>query len=211
MTNSQFYLSGGIMATVAEKKLAKRINILEAAYSLFSDKGFNTTAIDEVVKIAGVAKGTFYLYFKDKYDLLDQIIIHKSIVLIDDCVSRIDSAGASSLSGRMCLFFDMMVREIESDKSLAALMCKNISASIAVFFQSDNERIVSERQRIISDPVFSGEDEKTVISRISIVFDMAFSALFDCLQGFLPVEKSSVISAAHMLIESSFKGGEKLD
>ena len=45
------------------KKSAKRIRMIEEAYNLFVSKGVHATAIDEVVKKAGVAKGTFYLYF----------------------------------------------------------------------------------------------------------------------------------------------------
>ena len=50
------------MPSVEENKLKKRNKILEAAYNLFAKNGINTTPIDEVVKCAGVAKGTFYLY-----------------------------------------------------------------------------------------------------------------------------------------------------
>ena len=64
------------------KKGAKRIRMIEEAYNLFVSKGVHATAIDEVVKKAGVAKGTFYLYFHDKYDLLDQIVLYKSTVLV---------------------------------------------------------------------------------------------------------------------------------
>lgn len=64
------------------KKSAKRIRMIEEAYNLFVSKGVHATAIDEVVKKAGVAKGTFYLYFHDKYDLLDQIVLYKSTVLV---------------------------------------------------------------------------------------------------------------------------------
>ena len=60
------------------QKSAKRIRMIEEAYNLFVSKGVHATAIDEVVKKAGVAKGTFYLYFHDKYDLLDQIVLYKS-------------------------------------------------------------------------------------------------------------------------------------
>ena len=58
------------MATVAQKKLDKKVRLLQSAYALFESKGVSMTAVDDVVKAAGVAKGTFYLYFKDKHDLI---------------------------------------------------------------------------------------------------------------------------------------------
>ena len=44
-----------------KKKLEKRIKILETAFSLFKQKSVGSTAIDDVVKATGIARGTFYL------------------------------------------------------------------------------------------------------------------------------------------------------
>ena len=60
------------------KKMEKKIKIIDTAFSLFREHSINETAIDDIVKAAGIARGTFYLYFKDKSDLLEQIILYKS-------------------------------------------------------------------------------------------------------------------------------------
>ncbi|WP_231889537.1 TetR/AcrR family transcriptional regulator (plasmid) [Tistrella mobilis] len=46
---------------------------MDAAEALFLRKGFATTSVGEIVVEAGVAKGTFYLYFKTKDDVLDAL------------------------------------------------------------------------------------------------------------------------------------------
>jgi len=51
-------------------KEIKRRRILLAATELFIQQGFRKTSVDEVAQAAGVAKGTVYLYFKNKSDLL---------------------------------------------------------------------------------------------------------------------------------------------
>lgn len=48
----------------------KRLRIVEAATELFIRHGYRKTSIDEVARGAGVAKGTVYLYFKNKVELL---------------------------------------------------------------------------------------------------------------------------------------------
>jgi len=48
--------------------------LLDAALSLFVEKGFATTRIEEVAQRAGVSKGTLYLYFASKEDLLTAVI-----------------------------------------------------------------------------------------------------------------------------------------
>jgi AcrR family transcriptional regulator len=48
----------------------KRMRIVEAATGLFLRHGYRKASVDEIAKRAGVAKGTVYLYFKTKADLL---------------------------------------------------------------------------------------------------------------------------------------------
>lgn len=43
--------------------------ILDAAYVLFGSSGFYETKMSEVAELAGIAKGTVYLYFKSKEEL----------------------------------------------------------------------------------------------------------------------------------------------
>ena len=57
------------MGRLDEKKKKKREDLLHAAYELFTSKGVFDTSISDIVKKANMAKGTFYLYFKDKYDM----------------------------------------------------------------------------------------------------------------------------------------------
>ncbi|MBN2551709.1 MAG: helix-turn-helix transcriptional regulator [Spirochaetales bacterium] len=51
------------------KKERRRRAIIRASLRVFSRKGYETTALDEVAREARLAKGTLYLYFKDKEDL----------------------------------------------------------------------------------------------------------------------------------------------
>ena len=49
---------------------AKRLQIMDAAAPLFAEVGYRRASMDEVAKRANVAKGTLYLYFERKIDLL---------------------------------------------------------------------------------------------------------------------------------------------
>jgi AcrR family transcriptional regulator len=48
------------------KSEEKRLAILKAAFAVVTEHGYSDTKVDEVAHRAGVAKGTVYLYFKDK-------------------------------------------------------------------------------------------------------------------------------------------------
>ena len=81
------------MRKVDHNKQQKRESLLDSAFSLFIDNGFNKTSIADIVKNAGVAKGTFYLYFKDKYDIRNHLIAHKAsqvlIFIMDDILDQL--------------------------------------------------------------------------------------------------------------------------
>jgi AcrR family transcriptional regulator len=53
---------------------ARRKAILDAGLAVFAAQGFAATKLDDVAAEAGVAKGTIYLHFRDKEDLLQQIV-----------------------------------------------------------------------------------------------------------------------------------------
>ena len=65
-------VDGKKMSITAKKELKEK-ELYIAGYELFLKKGIEKTSIGEIVERAGVAKGTFYLYFKDKYDLLNKL------------------------------------------------------------------------------------------------------------------------------------------
>lgn len=60
-----------------EKRKSK---IIEAAISCFSKRGYHGAQVSDIIAKAGVARGTFYLYFKSKHDIfqiiLDEFIAH---------------------------------------------------------------------------------------------------------------------------------------
>jgi AcrR family transcriptional regulator len=58
------------------RKDARPAELLEAALTLFVEKGFAATRSEEVARAAGVSKGTLYLYFPSKEELLKAVIQH---------------------------------------------------------------------------------------------------------------------------------------
>jgi AcrR family transcriptional regulator len=55
-------------------KAERRLQILTAARGLFAKRGYHLTTIDDIVAQAGVARGTFYLYFQDKRGIFSDLI-----------------------------------------------------------------------------------------------------------------------------------------
>ena len=53
-------------------KAEKENRLINEGFNLFITQGINNTSVQDIVDKANVAKGTFYLYFKDKYELRDK-------------------------------------------------------------------------------------------------------------------------------------------
>lgn len=64
---------------------------MDAAQALFLQGGFASTSVDEIVRAADVAKGTFYVYFKTK----DDILLALRERFISGFCERLESALAS--------------------------------------------------------------------------------------------------------------------
>jgi AcrR family transcriptional regulator len=63
-------------------KVERRDQILQAARDVFARVGYARATVDDVVKEAGVARGTFYLYFDDKRGALEELIDRFAIRIV---------------------------------------------------------------------------------------------------------------------------------
>ncbi|ALX93975.1 TetR/AcrR family transcriptional regulator [Serratia sp. JSRIV001] len=69
----------------------RRAEILQAASELFQEIGYESTSVDSIVRSAGIAKGTFYYYFKSKDEVLAALaqqlcaeMVTRSQIIADD-------------------------------------------------------------------------------------------------------------------------------
>ena len=69
MNNGQYTL---------EESQSKRDQILQAAYQVFSRKGYHRATVDEIIALADTGKGTVYNYFVNKEQLFYTLIQEKS-------------------------------------------------------------------------------------------------------------------------------------
>jgi AcrR family transcriptional regulator len=61
----------------------KRLLIVEKAAELFAEQGFRKTSVDQIAKRAGVAKGSVYLHFKSKPEILLHAVVEEKKVAIE--------------------------------------------------------------------------------------------------------------------------------
>lgn len=66
--------TGAASRSKPSDRQARRQQILEAARVVFAKRGYHQTTIEHIVAEAGVARGTFYLYFEDKRSVFGELI-----------------------------------------------------------------------------------------------------------------------------------------
>lgn len=116
--------------TNIENKQIKRENLLSSAYDLFIRKGINDTSISDITENAGVAKGTFYLYFIDKWDIYEQLIIERSYLLFKEAIMYVDNLNIKKFPDRFLSIFDYIIDSFIKDNDLLKFIGRNLSLGI---------------------------------------------------------------------------------
>lgn len=129
------------MSKVENNKKQKESSLYDAAYNLFTTKGINDTAISDIVKKAGVAKGTFYLYFKDKYDILDRIILNKSAHVLSKAINQTKERAFESFEEELLYFIDYIIEHFKDEKLMLKLIYKNLSWGVFKKAYKDYEEV----------------------------------------------------------------------
>lgn len=78
------------------RKQDRPLELMEAALALFGEKGFAATRAEEVALRAGVSKGTLYLYYPSKEELLKAVIRENLSRLISEGLERVDGHEGST-------------------------------------------------------------------------------------------------------------------
>ena len=92
------------------RSIERREAILSAAIDEFSIRGFEAARLDDVARRAGVAKGTIYLYFRDKESLFQELIR----TMLTPLVGTIEAMGEADVPIALLAdrIVDLFVREV---------------------------------------------------------------------------------------------------
>ena len=88
---------------VRKEPEVRRAEIMDAASRLFLSKGYQSTTVDDIVGEAGVGKGTFYLYFESKPQVLVAIIERIQERIWEEMQEAADAPGDARERLYICL------------------------------------------------------------------------------------------------------------
>ena len=140
------------------RKEARPQELLEAALALFVEKGFAATRTEEVARLAGVSKGTLYLYYPSKEELFKAVVRHNLSSLIAEgaeLAAQFEGSSSDLLSQLMQTWWQRI------GNTPAAGIHKIVLAEVRNFpelAQFYTDEVIIPADRLFSDTVQRGID-----------------------------------------------------
>lgn len=172
------------------KKQAKKESLLNSAFRLFLENGFQQTSISEIVNGAGVAKGTFYLYFKDKNDIRNRLIASKTTQIFEKAYNAvIQQTGLETFEDKILLLIDNILDQLHEDKKLVLLLSKDLGTGLfresVLYNENENSTPVPTLlARMVEE---SGRSYRTPSIMLYLIVEMISSASYTVLLRDKPI------------------------
>lgn len=109
------------MKRVVKKPDIRKREIISAAKELIETQGYSQTSVESIIKHAGIAKGTFYHYFKTKQDILDAIVEQIAEELEDHFNSIIEMSRLTAIQKLKLMLRGQEKKKIASKPVMAIL------------------------------------------------------------------------------------------
>ncbi|MDD4843318.1 MAG: TetR/AcrR family transcriptional regulator [Anaerotignum sp.] len=133
----------------------RKNEIIDTAQKLFSIKGYSLCSVNEILTEIGIAKGTFYHYFKSKEEVLDAIIARTTEIIIGRAEAAAKMKDISPLDKIMNIFLSIRI-ENEMDSGLLEEMHKPENA---LMHQKSLRAVVSELTPILVKVIEEGNEK----------------------------------------------------
>jgi AcrR family transcriptional regulator len=103
---------------------ARQTALCEVALALWAERGFDQTPVEAIAREAGIAKGTFYLYFESKGALLLEVLRRNS--LVPDVLALIRALETESLEDAVHGFVRGAWRHLSEHRELLLVVLREM-------------------------------------------------------------------------------------
>ncbi|MCI9062992.1 MAG: TetR/AcrR family transcriptional regulator, partial [Clostridia bacterium] len=174
----------------------KENRLLNTAFKLFTEKGIKDTSIQEIVDNASVAKGTFYLYFKDKYEIRDVLITKKSEKLFNDALKSLRKNYISNFSDQIIYVINYVIDELTKNPILLKFISKNLSWGVYSKTVQKIYEKAEEKEDGLYNLFIKGVEENNIKLEnpdvtLFMIIELVSSTCFNCIlyKDPLPIEE----------------------
>ena len=193
------------------RSIARRETILAAALDEFSERGYEATRLDDVANRAGIAKGTIYLYFRDKESLFQELIR----TMLTPLVGTIEALGAADLplSAVAGHIVDVFMREVYDTrrKDVIRLMIaegRRFPALAEFYYREVLARIIGAVRALLARAAARGEVDPKLVDFPQLVATPGLVAIVwnGLLERFEPLDARAMMQAHVELLFGARRG-----
>ena len=112
---------------VLENKKNKKNALLKSAFDLFTKTDIHSVSVQDIVKQAGVAKGTFYLYFKDKYQARDVLIQNEAMRLFNNAHLELEKNDIQDFEDAVVYIINQVLLQLENNPIILKFIERNLT------------------------------------------------------------------------------------
>lgn len=195
------------MDKIAKKKSEKYIRLIDCAFDLFEKRGPHVVSIDEIVKAAGVAKGTFYLYFQDKYDLISKLILDKAARYMRELNFRSNVIETpAEFDETLLSYLEYVCRFLEKNKTLTLLIDKNINVCVNALIETTDSPLYALYEEIKKYLLRCGIEEKEIDVKLYLCVELIVSSCCNAILREHPYGLCEVKCNLHKIILHAIAG-----
>ena len=191
------------MDKITKKKNEKYTKILDTALGLFEKNGTHLVSIDEIVKGAGVAKGTFYLYFKDRYDLISTLIIEKASKYMSLLSDEYEPRDFGDVSTSVRHYIEYLSDFLQKNKTLCILIEKNLNTCVNAVAQAKEGPIKELYEKIFAELINCGFAEAEARAKLYLYIELIVSSCCNAIIRETPYTIEELKPHLCQIIESS--------
>jgi len=151
----------GRVSRAQKLRESRRANVLLVARTIFSNQGYSATSIDDIIEAAGIARGTFYLYFESKRAIFDELL-DELFTTLQAQVRRIE-VGPNALPPveQMNATVDRVMQTLADNRDMPRILLRE-AVGIDDEFDVKLEQFYGRIEKMLTSAVQTGQEMKLV-------------------------------------------------
>lgn len=134
----------------------KKEQILDMAFSLFLEKGYDNTSISDILGKLDIARGTLYYHFESKEAIMDAIIERSAKKIVEEAQSIVLKKELSAYEKIFALFSGTSMKRISGGDLIIDYLNQPQNA---LFHEKSNRSVIQKITPILGDIIKEGVDE----------------------------------------------------
>jgi AcrR family transcriptional regulator len=142
----------------------RKLEIIQTAEKLFRENGYNKISVESIIKEMGVAKGTFYYYFKSKEDVLEAIVDYELDQILKMAEQVANDTSMDALTKMQLLLSNSHIGD-EDTKEITVHLHLPANREL---HEISNIQTVLRLSPILAKIVEQGNEEKTLNTKMPL-------------------------------------------